>query len=98
MKLLNNVVKALDELGSSPAQIRQSLQRLGLKGKRNSSCDCVLAKYLQIRLNTEAIDITVSRVMWWEDELLSFCEFNLFRFTTFVSEFDSNAYPELVSE
>ena len=96
------IVKALKELGEDAKTIAETLEKLGIKGKIGSPCNCPLANYLNGKISS-VVYVSIAEVTFekeieepTEEETVSFCESNLFHFTNFVSNFDEGEYPRLV--
>jgi hypothetical protein len=86
-------------LGSSPPEMAQALQRLGLRGIPLDACQCVICAYLrsrgipvrQVRPSPGYSECTIyltdgQRIRCDDDTLLGFLE-----------AFDAGSFPELVS-
>lgn len=91
------VVGALEELGDTPEEIRESLGRMKIRGSAGNPIDCALARFLGRRFG-EAFGVggslSVSEAVRWPGascELPHACN-------EFVRKFDAARYPELLDE
>jgi hypothetical protein len=96
-KLAKHLVAKLDELGSWPPDIYKSLKERGIKGVKNSPCNCPIAVYL--RPFTDPLPVEVHETFFRVGGLTGFGtfikKFLPFGFTEFIRNLDDGLYPEL---
>lgn len=90
MKILDEALEKLKELGSTQKEIVRTLHMLGVKGIKGSFSSCPLAKYLQHALNNNLIYITPYSIKYLEERIDLKSPFN-----NFVECFDAGLYPYL---
>lgn len=94
--------KYLEKLGSTPDEIAESLQDLGITGHLSNADHCVIANYLKSSLPDAGVDITVSplNIAFLQQDAspgehkVHYLDLPT-ELYTFIIRFDLDMYPEL---
>ena len=53
--MISKILEVINALGPSEESAVDKLRELGMKGRRGSSCSCVLAKYISINVGFKVL-------------------------------------------
>lgn len=92
----SELLKALDDLGNEPDMIAQSLHAMGIKGSKEHSNTCPIARFLVTTFEEAASvdhdDVVVYKRLGWEFSSV----LTPTVIAKFITAFDSNKYPSLI--
>lgn len=92
------VVAALEELGCTPEEVRETIKSINIKGAAGNGKSCVIAKYINRKIFGLNASVTRGAVHFTDENGKATFVRHPVQITKFIDSFDKGEFPELVNK